>query len=90
MAKICKHAFVSGRVQGVWFRAFVREQAQKSNVTGWAKNTSDGRVEVLLCGEDAAVQGMELALAKGPPLSKVTQVSGESLPFQQIDGFTVG
>jgi len=55
MAKICVHSFVSGKVQGVWFRQSTKEQALKQDVTGWAKNLSDGRVEVLLCGDVDAV-----------------------------------
>ncbi len=46
----CVHAFVSGRVQGVWFRAFTKKQSMKVHVTGWAKNLADGRVEVMLAG----------------------------------------
>lgn len=50
------HVFVSGRVQGVFFRANTRKQALNLGLTGWAKNLRDGRVEAVFEGEDAAVE----------------------------------
>ncbi len=74
MSKACVHGYVSGRVQGVWFRGFVREQAQRFQLHGWAKNLPDGRVEVFLCGErDQLDQAVE-QLHTGPPLSRVDRV----------------
>lgn len=67
--------FVSGRVQGVSYRAFVREQALSAGLTGWAKNLADGRVEVLLCGDDDAVERVAQALREGPPLARVAEVA---------------
>ena len=53
---IGRHYFLSGKVQGVWFRASTKEQADLLGVTGWVRNLSDGRVEVLAYGEkDAAL-----------------------------------
>ena len=71
---ICIHAHVSGRVQGVWFRAFTRERALEAGVTGWAKNLSDGRVEVMRCGEEAAVEQVLAAIHEGPPNASVSHV----------------
>jgi acylphosphatase len=51
----CLRFFVSGRVQGVWFRASTREQARRHGITGHARNLPDGRVEVLACGRPAAL-----------------------------------
>ncbi len=77
MAQICVHAFVSGRVQGVWFRHFTREQAQASGLTGWVRNLDDGRVEALLCGEEKAVRHVEAWLSQGPELANVAEVVSE-------------
>jgi acylphosphatase len=67
-------AFVSGRVQGVFFRASTAREAARLGVAGWARNLSDGRVEVLAEGEPAAVEALLAWLRKGPPLARVTGV----------------
>ncbi len=75
MSAICMHGFVAGRVQGVWYRGFVKEQALAHQLTGWAKNLADGRVEVLLCGEQPAVEAVVDSLRSGPPMSRVDTVA---------------
>jgi len=87
MAKICVHAFVSGTVQGVWYRQSTKEEALKSGVTGWAKNLNDGRVEVLLCGDADAVANVQAWLHQGPPLAQVDGVIDEVTGYQHIKGF---
>jgi len=87
MAKICVHAFVTGKVQGVWFRQATKEQALKESVSGWAKNLSDGRVEVLLCGDAEAVTQVQQWLHEGPELARVDNVIVEELSYQPVDGF---
>jgi acylphosphatase len=47
---ICMQCYVSGQVQGVFFRASARHEAERLGVTGYARNLSDGRLEVLACG----------------------------------------
>ena len=89
MTKICRHAYVSGRVQGVWYRAFVREQAQAQQVLGWARNLADGRVEVMLCGDRGAVANVEAKLREGPPLARVTQVDAEDHAIEEFSTFTI-
>ena len=74
MERICLHGHVTGRVQGVCFRAFAQGQAEQLKVTGWARNLADGRVEVLLCGERAAVTAVAERLACGPERARVEQV----------------
>ncbi|WP_151704586.1 acylphosphatase [Nitrincola alkalilacustris] len=74
MAKICLHAIVTGRVQGVWFRRFTQEQAEANQVTGWVRNRPDGSVEALLCGEEKSVRHVEAWLNKGPELANVAEV----------------
>jgi acylphosphatase len=89
MTAICVHAFVSGKVQGVFYRGATQQQAQRLSVTGWAKNLSDGRVEVLLCGEEAAVYEIESWLHEGPPRAVVDSVKSEVVSWQAIDDFSV-
>ena len=71
---ICKRCLVSGKVQGVFYRASTAEQARRLGVTGYAKNLPDGRVEVLACGEEARVKELIGWLWKGPPAAKVQGV----------------
>lgn len=89
MSNCCIHAYVSGRVQGVWFRAFTRDQAQQHHVSGWAKNLSDGRVEVLLEGSRPNVDDVLKALEKGPPLAKVKGLEQEETSCRNLTGFTI-
>ena len=72
--KVCKRCFVSGRVQGVFYRASAAERASELGVTGYAKNLPDGRVEVLACGEERAVTELCEWLKQGPPNAKVEKV----------------
>ena len=74
---ICRRSFVSGRVQGVFYRATCVRKARELMLTGFARNLPDGRVEVLACGEDAAVDEFVAWLWEGSPASKVTDVVSE-------------
>jgi len=68
------HIIISGRVQGVAFRAATRETAISLNLTGWVKNLRDGRVEAVFEGEDGQVEIMHRWCDHGPPLARVTGV----------------
>jgi len=68
------HCLVSGRVQGVSFRAFVRDQARELGLTGWARNLPGGRVEVLAQGPSGLLEDLAARLAKGPVLARVEAV----------------
>lgn len=68
------HAFVSGRVQGVFFRAATQRRARELGLVGWVRNTGDGRVEVLLEGEEGAVREALVFLRQGPPHARVDDV----------------
>lgn len=72
MAKTRAHIYVSGRVQGVYFRQHTRRQAQIRGVTGWVRNLQDGRVEAVFEGEEAAVQTMVEYCRHGPSSAQVT------------------
>ncbi len=90
MAKICVHALISGRVQGVWFRHFTREQAEASALTGWVRNLPDGRVEALLCGEEKAVRHVEAWLSRGPELASVAEVASTDAEYnEELIGFEI-
>ena len=74
---ICKRSFVSGRVQGVFYRATCVRKADSLRLTGYARNLTDGRVEVLACGEQAAIEEFVAWLWEGSPASRVTDVATE-------------
>lgn len=68
------HLFISGRVQMVLFRATTQQRAKKFGVKGFVKNLSDGRVEVVVEGEQGGVQKLIEWCRKGPLLAKVKEV----------------
>jgi len=71
---VTKKFVVSGRVQGVGFRYFVVREAEALGVAGWVRNLADGRVEVLVSGDEATVDVMEGRLWQGPPHARVAGV----------------
>ncbi len=84
------HGFVSGHVQGVGYRYFVRSNAKRQKVTGWAKNLPDGRVEVLLQGGEVAIDIVVAALCDGPPLSSVSDLQIEEVSdFRPVPDFSI-
>ena len=68
------HVFISGFVQGVGFRQFVKYSARKIGITGWVQNLPDGRVEGIFQGSKVSVEQMILRCRKGPLLSEVEEV----------------
>jgi len=70
----CLLCRVSGRVQGVWFRASTQAKAQELGVTGYAKNLPDGDVEVLACGSQDVLSRLRAWLHLGPPAARVDGV----------------
>ena len=68
------HLFISGFVQGVGFRYFVRSNAEKLGIKGWVKNKEDNRVEALFQGKDEKIKLMINLCNKGPFLSEVKDV----------------
>lgn len=71
----CARFRVTGRVQGVFFRDSTRATAQRLGITGWVRNLPDGAVEVLACGEPAALDGLEEWLWRGPDQARVEDVA---------------
>ncbi len=76
--------FVSGRVQGVGFRYFVLRQADTRQLSGYAKNLADGRVEFLLQGDEVAVQLVLELIRRGPSYARVTDVEVEEVETAKI------
>lgn len=74
MAKICAHIFVSGIVQGVFFRANTKEKANELKINGWVRNLPDGRVEILAEGDEEKIQKLIEWCWKGPEFAKVENV----------------
>ena len=72
--RVARRFVISGRVQGVGFRWFTREAAQREGVTGWVRNLPDGRVEALVEGEAESVDRMERVLRQGPGGARVKNV----------------
>jgi len=71
------HVYVSGRVQGVFFRATTRREARKRGVTGWVKNLPDGRVEAVFEGDEGSVEEMVEFCHQGSPSASVEDVDVE-------------
>ena len=67
-------AIITGRVQGVNFRAFTRRQAIALGLTGWVRNRPDGAVEVMAEGEEARLLLLERMLREGPPMARVDAI----------------
>ena len=84
------HIYVSGRVQGVFFRASTKDQAQRLGLTGFVRNCPDGRVEILAEGSSEAVEALLDWCRTGPPGARVerVQVSDKGCA-QEFDVFTV-
>ena len=74
MKKIRAHIYVSGRVQGVFFRSLIRREALRLGITGWVRNLDDGRVEALFEGDSKQVDEIIKFCQKGPPSAIVKRV----------------
>jgi acylphosphatase len=80
---------VAGRVQGVYYRAATAEQAARLQLDGWVKNLTDGRVEVVAAGSQAAVADLVRWLWQGPPGVRVEAVQLEEWTGDLPRGFAV-
>ncbi len=90
MEKVRAHVFVSGRVQGVFFRSETASLANEVGVAGWVRNLPDGRVEAVFEGENLKVERMISFCRKGPPGAHVTKIDLKWESFKgESDGFKV-
>lgn len=83
------HVFVSGRVQGVFYRASTRDAARERGVDGWVLNREDGRVEAVFEGPEAAVEELIDWCHTGSPAANVENVDVEFESPRGLDGFEV-
>lgn len=87
----CRKFHVSGKVQGVFFRDSTRQKAEALNITGYAINLDDGRVEVLACGDEHALEELESWLREGPSSADVNKVEQSDAKVDSPpDGFRTG
>ncbi|UUY08231.1 acylphosphatase [Pseudomonas sp. J452] len=87
MARICMHGYVSGKVQGVYFRQSTCAEAERLDLDGWVRNLDDGRVEVLVEGEEGAVRELAGWLEQGPEQAQVSEVELQEHALQGVAGF---
>jgi acylphosphatase len=89
-ANKCLQCYVSGRVQGVFFRAAAQEKARELGLTGYARNLEDGRVEVYACGTREQLDALKAWLHEGSHQADVSTVECESAAHKQFDDFRAG
>lgn len=89
--RVARRYLISGRVQGVGFRYFTKDVADREGVSGWVRNLADGRVEALVEGEEEAVTRVERALWQGPGGARVSAVAVDDTepPSGAFHGFSV-
>ncbi len=88
MVIVRAHVIISGKVQGVYFRGYVKERAESMGLHGWVRNLTDGRVEAVFEGEADDVRRMVSWCEKGPPAARVDDVSTEwGSPTRDLSGF---
>ncbi|WP_049999062.1 acylphosphatase [Halococcus sediminicola] len=83
------HVFVSGRVQGVSYRASTRDAARDAGLDGWVKNLDDGRVEAVFEGSEASVERLVEWCHEGSPAADVDGVDAEYGDPEGVSGFEV-
>lgn len=89
MPKRCLRCTISGKVQGVFFRANTQKEANKLGITGWVRNLPTGEVETLICGEEEVLVAMQDWLKRGPVLAQVERVEVTETREESWDEFEV-
>jgi acylphosphatase len=84
-----RHVWITGRVQGVWFRETCRRLAAESGLAGWVRNRADGRVEAVFEGSEAAVAALVAWCRSGPTRAQVAGVEVVEEPPEGLAGFSV-
>ena len=87
--KVAIHVFVSGMVQGVFYRSWTEDTAKELGLKGWVRNLPDGRVEALFEGEKSKVEKMVELCRRGPPHAKVEKVDIKKEPCYGFERFEV-
>ncbi len=91
MAELARaQVLISGRVQGVFYRAYTRDQAQGRGLKGWVRNLPDGRVAAVFEGKRAIIEDMLNWCRKGPPYAAVDDLLVDWQPYQgDLDDFRI-
>jgi acylphosphatase len=88
--RVARRYVITGRVQGVGFRWFTHDAAARAGVHGWVRNLADGSVEVVAEGDQAAVDGLEAAVRRGPSSARVERFDAEEIaPTGRTAGFEI-
>jgi acylphosphatase len=89
MDRVARRVRVIGNVQGVFFRAWTRDEAQRLGVSGWIRNASDGSVKAHVEGSEAGVEQLIARIREGPPGASVEDVQIQETAFESLDRFEV-
>ncbi|MCB1890319.1 MAG: acylphosphatase [Rhodocyclaceae bacterium] len=84
---ICRHLFIRGKVQGVYYRASAQSAAVANGLTGWVRNRRDGSVEAVVSGPLGAVQAFIEWAYQGPPEARVEDIEIEDADASDLTGF---
>ncbi len=87
MSERAVHVFIEGRVQGVWFRGWTKQEAKRLGISGWVRNLHDGRVEAVFAGPADVVDRLLELCRQGPPLARVEQVMVSETEAPDSHGF---
>ena len=87
MPEVAKHVRVTGRVQGVFYRAWAQSQARELGVSGWIRNCRDGSVEAHLGGDEDCVERMIERMRKGPSNAQVDDLVAEDASAEGLGRF---
>ena len=87
--RVAKVVRISGRVQGVWYRGWTRDEALARGLTGWVRNAPDGSVDAHIEGPEAAVAAMITAFWQGPPAASVSSLEAEVCNPLGTQGFEI-
>jgi acylphosphatase len=86
---VARHVRVSGHVQGVFFRAWTKEQAERLGIHGWVRNCPDGSVEAHLEGEEDEVRKLVERIGEGPPSAQVSKIDVEEVEVEDFHHFAI-
>ena len=86
---VARHVIVTGRVQGVFFRAWTKEEAGKLAIKGWARNRADGSVEIHMEGSEGAVDQMVQRLRSGPSHARVDDLTLDVTEPEDFSDFKI-
>lgn len=86
--RVARRAIVRGKVQGVWFRGWIVEQAAELGLDGWVRNRSDGSVEWVAAGPADKIDALVSRSHAGPPAARVDSIDVEDTPGIVAHGFT--